>query len=365
MRDSDRWAVIEDFIGKSSKVMIKKLSRNDCSWADGLSHQSGPYIPQEIQDSGFFPPLQNIDASKPHIFVCRLTTLWPATGEIKDSRIRHFSNKGSEFHFTRVPKEEFAELTPASLLIGGILREAEGGASHWFATVDSASELAELLESMFDLGADFRFRLFDPRDAFRVETDNLEQLIRDISAALSDGRLDEFVRDASRMPSPELLARSAQTTYMESEGLSHLDPFVLPNPGDVLMKISRDVEYRLYKKAETRRRAAEVIRTLWDGKQDIVSAVVRNLPALDAIFLSATQQRRSRAGRSFEQHIARLLTDGRVDFAEQVVTGGRRPDFILPRLKTFRSKVRQFDEALACLPRRLSGNDGSRSLLSD
>ena len=62
--------------------------------------------------------------------------------------------------------------------------------------------------------------------------------------------------------------------------------------------------------------------------------------------MSASQHRKSRAGRSFEQHIARLLRDGKISFEEQAVTGGRRPDFVLPSLVTLISKKRTFDEAL-------------------
>lgn len=56
--------------------------------------------------------------------------------------------------------------------------------------------------------------------------------------------------------------------------------------------------------------------------------------------------RKSRAGRSFEQHIARLLRDGRIAFEEQAVTGGRRPDFVLPSLVVLKARERTFEEAM-------------------
>ena len=73
---------------------------------------------------------------------------------------------------------------------------------------------------------------------------------------------------------------------------------------------------------------------------------MRGFPDLDATFLSASQHRKSRAGRSFEQHIARLLRDGRIYFEEQVITGGRRPDFVLPNLVVLKAKTRTFEEAM-------------------
>ena len=49
--------------------------------------------------------------------------------------------------------------------------------------------------------------------------------------------------------------------------------------------------------------------------------------------LSAGQQRKARAGLSFEHHIERMLSDGSVPFLKQVVIQARkRPDFVLPSL---------------------------------
>ena len=62
--------------------------------------------------------------------------------------------------------------------------------------------------------------------------------------------------------------------------------------------------------------------------------------------MSASQHRKSRAGRSFEQHIARLLRDGQINFEEQAVTGGRRPDFVLPSLVVLKSEKRKFEDAM-------------------
>lgn len=348
MTIANQWSDIQEWIGKSRQLLIKKLSRNDCGWADGSEngHQNGPYIPREIRESDFFPPLENINPKKAHIYETHFKTLWPATGEVKKSRLAHYSNKGSELHFTRVPKCEFAGLTPASLMIGGILHEPVDDIRHWFMIVDSASEEVELLEAMFDLGAEFHYGLFDPADALKIQKDETEQLVDELSAALKTGSLAAFIASVSKMPAPETLAAEAQSVFLHQHRLGDLSPYEMPNPGDAIMKISRDIEYSLYKRAERRYRAAEVIRIITSGGTDIVSSVVRGFPDLDATFLSASQHRKSRAGRSFEQHIARLLRDGRIAFEEQAVTGGRRPDFVLPSLVVLKAKKRTFEEAM-------------------
>jgi hypothetical protein len=342
------WPCIQEWIGKSSKLLLKKLSRNDCSWADDREngHQNGAYIPREIREAGFFPELKNDNPEKPHIFKTGITTFWPATGEMKNSCLRHFSNKGPEMHFTRVPKEQFSGLTPASLLLGGLLHEPIGEAKYWFLTIDSSSEEAELLESQFNLDATFHCAIFDPNEVLKFESDESEELIKEISEALKAGTLEQFIASVSRMPTPESLAKKAQNLFLAQHGAKNLDPYCLRCPGDALMTISRDIEYTLYKSAERRHRAVEVIRIIRNGGQDLVAAIVRGYPALDAAFLSASQQRKSRAGRSFEQHIAKLFQDGGIAFEEQAIMGGRRPDFVLPNLITLKSESRSFNDAL-------------------
>lgn len=345
---ANQWSDIQEWVGKSYQLLIKKLSRNDCGWADSSKngHQNGVYIPRAIRESKFFPQLQNINRNKPHIFESQFKTFWPATGKIKLSNLKHYSNKGTEMHFTGIPKSEFAGLTPASLIIGGVLREPIDNTHHWFMIVDSNTEEVELLEAMFDLGAEFHCGLFDPANALKIQKDEIELLVDELSVALKNGSLTTFITTVSKMPAPEILAAEAQRAYLQQHQLNELNPYEIQTPGDAIMKISRDIEYSLYKRAERRYRAAEVIRIITNGGPDIVSSVVRGFPELDATFLSASQHRKSRAGRSFEQHISRLLRDGRIAFEEQAVTGGRRPDFVLPSVKTLKMKTRTVEEAL-------------------
>src|SRR5699024_3621181 len=142
---------------------VKKLSRNDCSWADDSSkHQNGFYVPSSIRESGFFPELRSTNPDKRHILDARFNTFWPASGEVKNSALKHYTNKGTELHCTRVPHDQFSGLSPASLLIGGQLYSPVGAAWHWFVVVDSVSPEAEVIETVFSLASDFRFDLFSP-----------------------------------------------------------------------------------------------------------------------------------------------------------------------------------------------------------
>jgi hypothetical protein len=331
------WPEIAKWIDRSEAVFLKKLSRNDSSWADDPGkHQYGFFIPSEIAKSDFFPPLKSTNPAKPHIFDVAYMTLWPASGELRESTIKHYSNKGGEYHHTGVPKDQFLALTPASLLLAGRLAHPVGKASWWFFVVDSASEEAEIIENAFGLSADFHYGLFNPDIIKRGLTD-AELLLEEIEQAITKGTLDRFVAEQALPPSAAL-AELAQKEWLRENGLDSLNPFHLNCPGDVVMRISRDIEFAIYRVHEMRFRAAQVAQLLTRGGASPVRNMVLDFARLDAIFLSASQTRKSRAGRSFEHHMKRLFLDGSIRHEEQMVLSGRRPDFVLPDVQTLNKK---------------------------
>jgi hypothetical protein len=342
--------MVEDLATRSSRLFLKKLSRNDTSWADDAGkHQAGFYIPAEIRESGFFPPLVATNPDKSHIYFAPCVSFWPQTGETKKSGMRHYSNKGPETHFTVIPHELFSGLSPASLLLAGKFLAPFGEASHWFVVINSTSEDAEIVETTLDLGSDFHFGLFDADTlgtARNLAADEASELIEQLHHALRSGTLDAFINTVSRIPAPGLIAAEAQQNFIAMTGATSLDPYQLDKPGDAIMRISRDIEYDIFKRHELRRRASEIVRLLIRDP-DMVTSIVRGFPLLDAVFLSASQQRKTRAGRSFENHLARTLKDGRIRFEEQAVLGGRRPDFVLPSKRVVGLREsRPFIEAL-------------------
>lgn len=346
MNESNQYDIL-NWIRKSKEVLIKKLARNDCGWADGQEngHQNGVFIPIKVSESAFFPPRVNINPDKLHILEALIPTLWPVTGERKMSRLCHYSNKGGEVHFTRLPKDHFAGLTPASLFIGGAFVENDGTA-YWFMVLDADSAEAGYVESLFELQSDFHCDLFQTDEFVHPPKSETDLLVEEIDAYLKSGTLANFLANAAAMPDGNLLAVQAQQEYMRLNALKNLNPFELENPGDAIMKISRDIEYALFKRAELRFRAAEAVRILSSRTTGLVDSVVRGYPELDAMFLSASQSRKSRAGLSFEKHLSKILTDGKVRFEEQVITGNRRPDFVMPDVKTLKDKKRDFNSAL-------------------
>ncbi|MCS4231121.1 hypothetical protein M2410_001854 [Stenotrophomonas chelatiphaga] len=332
-RNSDQWSLIESFVGRSDKLFLKKLSFNDASWAnEGGGHQSGFYVPRDIRESGFFPELHARE-DKPHILEANCPSFWPQTGELRtDSGIKYFSNKRSECHFTRIPAELFADLNPASWLLGGSLLQAEEIAHHWFMVIDSASTEAELLESRLDIQSTFHFELFSPskfKRAAAIDSDEAAELIGEIDAALRTGSIEALAAKYSRMPDPAVLADEARADFLGSVRSRTFNPWEIKKPGDALMRVSRDIEFAIYRKHELRMRAVEVSKVLAEHDRT-ATAAVRGFASLNAIFLSASQQRKSRAGKSFESHLAAMLKAGGVRFEAQAILGQRRPDFVLP-----------------------------------
>lgn len=343
------WDLMDRWIRESEKILLKKLSRNDTSWADDQSkHQAGVYIPRAIRESGFFPQLVARD-DKPHIYQASCTTFWPQTGEQKSSGLRHYSNKGPETHLTVVPHDLFRGLSPASWLFGGRLRQPVGESHYWFVVIDSTSDDAEFLETALDIKSDFHHDILEPEALLRTQAldkDLSEALIERISDAIRRGTLLDLRESLSQLPSTATLAKEARAEFFKTERMASLNPFVIECPGDALMRISRDYEYKIFKKYELQRRAVEVVYAL-ATHTNLATSVVLGFSDLDRIFLSASQQRKTRAGRSFEHHLASALKDGNIAFEEQAILGGRRPDFVLPDRRSMqRPSCRAYDDAV-------------------
>lgn len=339
-------SLIESITGKCPTIAIKKLSNNDRRWADSPDngHQYGPYIPVEWRSNVFFPNLINVNHEKPHIFEHLIETCWVRTGEIKESRLVHYSNKNTECHLTRVVKSEFAGIGPASWFLVG---KPDDGA-YCCLVIDSADiEGSAYLETLFDLDSDFEYNLFETgKNAKVIQKSFIDEILK----ALAEGTTAAFVAGCT-FPKTSELAELAQKTFLAESGLADLNPYRMACPGDALMRVSRDIEYRLFRYYTTRHYSAKLMHMLAGGKTppDLATVVAELVNRFDEIYkevmVSAGQRSKSRAGYSFEQHVQRMLTDGGIPFQEQKFIGNQRPDFILPSQKVFKDPSRTRDDA--------------------
>ncbi|MBX3445828.1 MAG: hypothetical protein KF765_03655 [Parvibaculaceae bacterium] len=335
--------ILARILGKSDRVLVKKLSNNDRDWARYANkHQAGVYIPYEQRDSGFFPALKEKGRATPEareIHEAFFPTVWPQTGsEEKLSRLVHYTSKGQETHMTGLPKAAFAELLPASFLVMGRISSGQEYRYECL-TIDSDGDEALLLAELFDLNADFVIGIFEPREREASIRERILDFADQIISAWMKGDLATFAKNNAVMPSTLELATRAREVFLRRYGLTKTDPFELESPGDALREISRIIEWELFRDHQHRERAVELVRmVLGDRKvtitaSEIIRKLVEALPQVDRMMLSASQQRKSRAGYSYEHHIEAMLSDGEIPFEKQVIVEARkRPDFVLPSL---------------------------------
>jgi hypothetical protein len=335
--------LLERIMNRCDRVLVKKLSNNDRDWAKfGNKHQAGVYIPPRLRDGGFFPTLHEKardDPSAAPIWESMFLTRWPQVGgEERCSRIAHYTSKGQETHMTRLPKAPFAELLPASFLVMGRLSQGEQHVYECL-TIESGSAEAALLAELFDLGPDFLINDFVPAEQRSRERERVLDFAEQVIAAWLAGTIDGFARENATMPSTAELARMAREVFLAKHRIEVLDPFVMDRPGDALREISRAIEWDLFREFQRRERSVALVRIVLGDlpcsitASEVIRRLVDELPKVDALMLSAGQQRKARAGYSYEHHIEAMLRDGGIPFEKQVVIEGRRrPDFILPSL---------------------------------
>ncbi len=338
--------LISRLFERCDRILVKKLSNNDRDWARlSNKHQAGVYIPHEQRDSGFFPDLevkQRDDPDADEIRERYFTTVWPQFGnEEKQSRLVHYTSKGQETHLTRLPKDAFAELLPASFMLMG-RSERDGQYGYECLSIDSASAEADLLAEILDLEPDFLIGVFDPAQLKDKERERVLDFAERVIAAWLAGEIDVFAKDNAAMPVTVELARMARDAYLKANGIEQVNPFEMAAPGDALREISRSIEWDMFRDFQRRERSVDLIRTVLGdtpkdvNASDVIRALIDHFPAIDALMLSASQQRKSRAGYSYEHHIEAMLAGGGIPFEKQVIIASRkRPDFILPSLAVF------------------------------
>jgi EcoRII C terminal len=339
--DNDVSGLLVALLEQASNVLVKKLSNNDRDWAQfSNKHQAGVYIPPKQRDGGFFPSLviKARASGAAEILETYFTTEWPQVGEIRRTRLVNYTSKGTETHMTGLPKAAFAELLPASFLVMARFGEGEQ-AIYRCLTVDSASDAAVMLVDALELEPDFLIDERQPPEYRRRERDRILTFAEEVAAAWLAGTIATFATEKTAMPETLALADQARRDFLRNHARQDLNPFEMETPGDALREISRAIEWDLFRNYQLRERAVGLVRIVLGDVPGrpaittIIRALVDGLPEIDRYMLSAGQQRKARAGVSFEHHIERMLLDGKIPFGKQVIIQARkRPDFILPSL---------------------------------
>lgn len=340
----------------AEQVYLKKLSLNDWQWSESpRAHQAGVYIPQQDRDGGFFPSLglKNRPGGGAPIREIWFELEWPQVARAKTARLVHYTSKGQETHLTNLVKEPFRGISPASFLVIARDRRSAGGIRFRALIVESNGAGVDYLRDLFRFGSAFISGCFVPEIVAKESEDRVLDHVEQAVLAWHAGTLEAFARAHAVIPGTSQMAAMAQAEYLEANSLSSLDPFAMEAPGDAVMQISRDIEYRLFRDFELRARSMELVRIVLGMDSTSMSverglrALITEFPRIDKVLLSAAQQRKSRAGKSFELHIERMLRDGRIPYEAQVVIESKkRPDFVLPDFHLYSDKGRAREEAL-------------------
>jgi EcoRII C terminal len=220
-------------------------------------------------------------------------------------------------------------------------------------TIDSSSDDAVLLGDSLSLDPDFVCEIIDPGQRTALLKERQLTFLELVLQAFRKGEIAAFKRKYSAIPDPAVLAARAREKYCQHHRLTSLNPFHLHNPGDSIREISRGVEWELFKDLQLKARSLELLEIIIGQDPNsatverVIAALINNYQKIDAVLLSASQQRKARAGASFENHIEQLLIDGDIPFEKQVILEAkRRPDFILPSLALFRNTEREKSEVL-------------------
>lgn len=339
-------------LDESESLYVKKLSLNDRDWARlPNKHQAGIYVPPGERDGGFFPALAakiRDQADAAEIREAYFEIEWPSVGETKLARLVHYTSKGPETHLTGLPKPPFRDASPASLLVVG---RTEG--RYRAIVVDSESDEYDVAHDALSLSPDFCSGIFAAIVVRREREEKTLSFIEEVIKAFFDGTFPALASRYGAMPTTAELAAAARNRYLKENGLESLNPYAMAKPGDALRAISRGLEYEIFKDYQIKARSIDLARMILGDDpgqaslEKALRAVVLDFPKIDALLLSAAQQRKSRAGYSFEHHIEAMLADGRVPFEKQVVLEAKkRPDFILPSRALYEDANRHRDEAL-------------------
>lgn len=352
-------SLLERILTESEAVFVKKLSTNDRDWARlPNKHQAGVYVPPAERDSGFFPPLSikqrdGARAGDAEIRETFFRTEWPQVGVIHESRLVHYTSKGTETHLTRLPKEAFRDLAPASFLVIGKVALKVAEPVFRCVTVDSTSDEAGTLEGALSLEPDFLSAIRIPRAEFAAQREKALSFLELALRALHQGNIAAFAAEHAVIPPTEEIATLARKRYLVRENIPNLNPFELSHPGDVIRQISRGDEYEIFKDLQLKAKSLELVRMIVGdvyadaSVEKVIATIVIGYPRIDALLLSASQQRKSRAGYSFEHQIEQMLRDGAVPFEKQVIIEAKKkPDFILPSFALFKDKKRKKSDAL-------------------
>lgn len=283
---------IEDAV-KSRLALLKFVSPNDLGLTGG--HQKGFYLPNVIYDI-FTPcaPLRGTNSDFP------VEIFWD-DGTVTQSVVKWYGVAKSEYRLTSFNRiRAFPYL--ASDKVGSMLILVPKGLGRINAYMLSEDQDFEDLQATLGVEIVDRWALFGSEDAksYLAESECL------------DLRYSGFVNALKAFPSTLVFSEEVQAALIQcSRGF--LDQII----DEQLIKLVRS-EYDLFKLVESLLCKEEITRKF--------VAIDQFLEVAQSIL----QRRKSRAGKSLENHVEYLLQKAELPFERQSNVDGTKPDILIP-----------------------------------
>jgi hypothetical protein len=285
---------------KAGNALLKFISPNDAGITG--THQCGFYLPKPVWEmyASFGPEKGRNDEAE-------VTINWQEDQRITNSRVKWYG-KGtrSEYRLTRFGKD-FPFLTSES--VGDLLVLIPESYENFKAYVLDNDEDIDDVQAALGLEiTGFWAAYADGKP--RVETE----------IQCIEGRFRRFVENLEEFPTGNAFSQEALEALLECvDRFNHLT-------ADKTLVRCVDAEYKLYRLAERQICQGEIVRVFKDVDDFLATAS------------SIMNRRKSRAGRSLENHFDYLLRRAEIPHAIRPNEVDGKPDIIIPSVEAYRDK---------------------------
>lgn len=187
---------------------------------------------------------------------------------------------------------------------------------------------------------------------FNISPAETNKWIKDNTVSL-DYRLEQsirsFIQQYDDFPKTEIMSKAAQDIHTEVYN-NIREAITKP---DVRLVDWVNMEYMLFREIESK----ILLPNLQNGFTDVEEFL--------SLSKSVLNRRKSRAGKGFEHHLAKLFTLNSLQFEEQVVTEiNKKPDFLFPSLAKYRDLTYPSDR-LVTLAAKTTCKDRWRQIITE
>lgn len=292
----------------AGKALAKFISPNDVGLTGG--HQYGFYLPKKVWEA--FSPNPPVDGQNSHHEVA---VTWP-DGLLTNSRVYWYGNETrSEYRLTRFGRDFPWISWNTSDNVGDLLVIIPHSVDRFSAYI------LDLEEDIDEFLAGLGIEITDTWGYFDREIEPIETEDQCLNRNFRD-----FVQTLEALPTGDVFSETTVNSLLECvNGFSEVDP------DTKLLRLVKE-EFTLYQMAERFVFEPDVQR-LFASIDDFLTTANRIL-----------QSRKSRAGRSLENHVEYILGESRIPYDVRPRVDGTRPDIIIPGVAQYEDLTFPLDD---------------------